>query len=560
MNLARLLLSSAKGTVFLAVAAGFIGGACSVGLIALIQFTLAQEGNTAWLAWSFAGLCLTVLLARVISQALLIRLSQGAVFRLYSRLSREILSVPLRQFEQLGNHRLLAALTEDVPAIASALLGLPILCVNIAILLCCFLYLGWLSPLLLGGVLGFLALGVLSYQLPVWMALRHLHSARQEQDTLMKHFRSLTDGVKELQMHESRREEFLEQLLGRTAARLRDRNTAGMTLYALAGTWGQLLFFICIGLLLFGLHSWDHFARAVVSGYVLTILYTIAPLETIMAWLPVMGRARVALRSVEDLSLSLKNRMDENTSRPNSASKEVIFEELELVGVTYAYHGTKEDGFMLGPLDLTLHRGELVFVIGGNGSGKTTLAKLIVGLYAPATGEIRLNGQVVPEEGRAKYRQMFSVVFADVHLFEQLLGMESAELDARARDYLKQLELGHKVQVQGGTFSTTELSQGQRKRLALLTAYLEDRQVYVFDEWAADQDPRFKEVFYTRLLPELKARGKAVLVISHDERYFHVADRVVKFDYGTLAEMRPAHDTLYEQQSLASDPATSAPG
>ncbi|MCB1035646.1 MAG: cyclic peptide export ABC transporter, partial [Acidobacteria bacterium] len=74
----------------------------------------------------------------------------------------------------------------------------------------------------------------------------------------------------------------------------------------------------------------------------------------------------------------------------------------------------------------------------------------------------------------------------------------------------------------------------QRKRLALVTALLEDRPVYLFDEWAADQDPEFKEVFYHQLLPELKARGKTAIVISHDDRYYDVADRVVKLDTGRV--------------------------
>jgi putative ATP-binding cassette transporter len=181
-------------------------------------------------------------------------------------------------------------------------------------------------------------------------------------------------------------------------------------------------------------------------------------------------------------------------------------------------------------------------VAGGNGSGKTTLAKLLVGLYAPAAGEVRLNGRPVGD--REQYRQLFSAVFVNGHLFDRLLGVEAAGLEDEARDYLSRLELGHKVRVEEGKFSTTDLSQGQRKRLALLTAYLEDRPVYVFDEWAADQDPRFKEVFYTRLLPDLKARGKAVLVISHDERYFHVADRIVRLDYGKLHETRSEHDCV----------------
>jgi putative ATP-binding cassette transporter len=126
------------------------------------------------------------------------------------------------------------------------------------------------------------------------------------------------------------------------------------------------------------------------------------------------------------------------------------------------------------------------------------------------------------------------VVFSDFFLFDSLLGLEVPEGDARPEEYLERLLLHHKVKIEGGTLSTLDLSQGQRKRLALLTAYLEDRPIYLFDEWAADQDPEFKEVFYRHLLPDLKARGKTVVVISHDDRYYDAGDRLVRLDSGGL--------------------------
>jgi putative ATP-binding cassette transporter len=215
---------------------------------------------------------------------------------------------------------------------------------------------------------------------------------------------------------------------------------------------------------------------------------------------------------------------------------------LDLVGVTHRYRReNEEESFLLGPVDLSFEPGELVFLVGGNGSGKTTLAKLLVGLYTPESGTICLNGRPVCDADREHYRQHFAAVFGDFYLFERLVGLGRPDLDAQAADYLRHLRLDHKVTVRDGTFSTTDLSQGQRKRLALLTAYLEDRPVYLFDEWAADQDPLFKKLFYTQLLPELKARGKAVLVISHDERYFGGADRLVRLDYGKLVAEAPAH-------------------
>jgi putative ATP-binding cassette transporter len=205
------------------------------------------------------------------------------------------------------------------------------------------------------------------------------------------------------------------------------------------------------------------------------------------------------------------------------------------VGVTHAYHRElEESSFTLGPINLTFYPGELVFIVGGNGSGKSTLAKLITGLYRPETGEIRLDGKPIKDENQVWYRQHFSAVFSDFYLFERLIGLSNTDLNSLARHYLVQLQLDQKVQVKDGMLSTTALSQGQRKRLALLTAYLEDRPIYLFDEWASDQDPVFKEIFYTQLLPELKSRGKTVLVISHDDHYFHLAERIVKLDYGQV--------------------------
>jgi putative ATP-binding cassette transporter len=205
------------------------------------------------------------------------------------------------------------------------------------------------------------------------------------------------------------------------------------------------------------------------------------------------------------------------------------------MGVTHQYGGdTSDSRFVLGPVNLKFAPGEVVFVVGGNGSGKTTLAKLITGLYAPEKGGIIIDGEPITDVNRESYRQLFSVVFSDFYLFESLLGFQSPEGDERAREYLGRLNLDHKVKVTNGKLSTIDLSQGQRKRLALLTAYLEDRPIYLFDEWAADQDPSFKELFYLHLLPELRDKGKTVFVISHDDKYYHVGDRTIKLEYGKV--------------------------
>ncbi len=184
--------------------------------------------------------------------------------------------------------------------------------------------------------------------------------------------------------------------------------------------------------------------------------------------------------------------------------------------------------------------GQITFIVGGNGSGKSTLAKLLTGLYLPETGSVTLNGEKIGHDNIEWFRQNCSAIFTDFHLFEDYLGFDRPGLDDEVRRYLAELQLAHKVTVHDGRLSTVALSQGQRKRLALLTALLEDRPIYLFDEWAADQEPRFREVFYTEILPGLARRGKTVIVITHDDRYFHCADQIVKLDFGQIADAKIA--------------------
>jgi len=328
---------------------------------------------------------------------------------------------------------------------------------------------------------------------------------------------------------------FLSQNIQTSTANYQRHNVAAEMRFIVAQNWSHLLFFTLIGLILFVLPRIENLDSHAMTGYVVATLYLMGPLSGVLASLSVFGRANASLRKIGQLGLDLSSRVADECpiGRPEQPA---AFERLELVDITHSYHVEKEDSrFMLGPINLTFRPGELVFMVGGNGSGKSTLAKVITGLYTPASGEIRLDGRVVRNENRDDYRQRFSAVFADFFLFDNLLGLQSPNLDAQASEYLAQLQLDHKVKINDGVLSTTALSQGQRKRLALMTAYLEDRPFYLFDEWASDQDPVFKEVFYTQLLPDLKARNKAVLVITHDDHYFHLADRVIKLDYGQIA-------------------------
>jgi len=543
-NLLRFLLRNAPGLAMLTGLAALLSGACAAGLIALVNIALTRPGaSTQLILWSFIALGLGKLATNYGSQVLLARFSQAALANLRRELIEKILAVPLRHLEKIGAPRLMVALTDDVLTITYALLCIPAFVVNLAILLGGGVYLAWLSWKIALGLVGFIVFGAVGYRLFVAGGFRHLNDAREAEDRLFKHFRALTEGVKELKLHRDRRAQFVHTEVSAAMAKFQRHNVGAEIHFNVAQSWGHLLFFTLLGLILFALPAWQPVSPAVLTGYVITTLYLMGPLAGLLGSLSPFSRASVSLKKIDELGLSLASHVTEECPL-DQPEQTMAFEELQLRAVTHSYHNEKDDSrFLLGPMSLTFHPGEVVFLVGGNGSGKSTLGKIITGLYPPEEGEIRLNGRPITDKNRDDYRQLFSAVFADFYLFENLLGLRATNLDKRAQDFLAQLHLDHKVKVRDGRFSTIDLSQGQRKRLALLTAYLEERPFYFFDEWASDQDPQFKDLFYRELVPELKARGKTVVVITHDDKYFALADRVIKLDYGQLVSGRPSNET-----------------
>ncbi len=514
-----------------AAVAGVVSGAASAGLVACLNalFAGGAAGQPGLVA-ALVGLGLVALGATTASQLLFVHLAQAGAHGLRVELGRRIVAARYRELERAGAARLLSTLTDDVQSIAMALPGVPIACTSAASVVASLAYLGALSWRGLACTIAFLVAGVASYHAPSAAGMRALARARGEQTQLFGHFRALTEGAKELKMNAGRRARFAVRL-GESAARYRDQTRRGWGLYTAAASWGHFLFFAAAGgVAVFGPRL--GMGASEITGFGLVIFYLLRPIDAVMGWLPQFARASVALRHVEGLGLPPDPADPPAAAPPPLAS-------IELVDVVYRFRGEDDDeSFALGPLSLALRPGELVFVAGGNGSGKSTLAKVLVGLYPPEGGEIRLNGARVDERDADRYRQHFSAVFSDYFLFDDLVGLGAGDA-GDARERLAAMRLDGKVRVVDGRFSTTALSQGQRKRLALVAAYLEDRPAYLFDEWAADQDPVFRRVFYEEILPELKRRGKAVVVISHDDQYYAAADRLVRLERGRVVSDEP---------------------
>ncbi|MBO9642803.1 MAG: cyclic peptide export ABC transporter [Pseudacidovorax sp.] len=524
--------------IVLSAVAGVGAGGATVALLRTINEVLHQHGGLdGSLLAGFVMLCAAALLCRVVSDMAGNHVGQHLVAQVRKSLAQKILAAPIDALERYRTHRLMPVLSQDVDMISDAAVVLSATLISVVVSLGCLAYLAWLSLPLFCVLAVALVIGTAVQTIAQTRAHAGFWTAREHEDRLHKAYRAISEGAKELRMHRERRARMFSEQIEGTVDRIRAVNSRAINTYVLSSAFSAALFFLLIGLIL-GWAALRSTPPEVLSGFVLVLLFLKGPIDQIANTLPNVGRARVAFQRIADLSARFATPEPHlHLGTRTEARAGELAQGIELRGVRYAFAAA--DGaelFALGPIDLVLRRGEMVFVVGVNGSGKTTLVKLLLGLYAPQQGELLRDGVAVRPESRDDYRQLFTTVFADFHLFEELAGERGNA--AAAQPYLRRLEIDHKVSVKDGAFSTLDLSTGQRKRLALVQAYLEGRPVLVFDEWAADQDPTFRHLFYTELLPELRAKGHLLIVISHDDRYFHQADRVITMRAGQIIQQR----------------------
>lgn len=543
------LIQQSRKLLIAAALASVTSGVCSVLLLTQINaaLTATSSAERVVLAWRFAAFAVAAMLSQMVASVLFERLNQRAHADLRRFISARVIAADFRRLEEIGGPKVQSALSEHSTQVAEFFVSFPTILVNAIIVSGCLTYMAWLSWQVFLAAVVVIGLGSLGYHLAHLRAIRHLDVASKEQDRLFDHFRSLVEGAKELRLHAAKRLRFSEDVLGGSIETVRRERAFGMSVFLVSSAWGNFLIYGFIGLVLFILVGDVPERGRIVTGFALVFVYMVAPLENLLLALPRANLARVSGARIDEITQQLEHTESDAVSEPMPRLESLM---LQGIGHRY-YHEGVDDLFTLGPVDLAFSPGQITYLVGGNGSGKTSLAKLLVGLYRPEQGAILINGEPVGDANRDCYRQTFSAIFSDFHLFEHMLDAASAELDAQGNALLEKLHLQHKVQVRDGAFTTRALSQGQRKRLALVVAYLEDRPFLVFDEWAADQDPVFKEVFYRELLPELKSKGKAVLVISHDDRYFHLADRLIRMENGQVIAIE-AHETHADRTSQKS--------
>ncbi|MFB9328394.1 cyclic peptide export ABC transporter [Paenibacillus aurantiacus] len=520
--------------LFMLTLLSIVSGLGNAVIIFTVNETLARDQEVfqdGLLLYFLLGMGLYIVGQRLV-RLRLVRIANRMVYQKRTELLDKLLHTSYQNVEKLEEGAIEAALNNDTETISDVSNIIITGATSLVTLICCFVYMGIISfPGMLVAV-AVIAFAAGMHFLMGSKANQLLEQTRDIQNRFFKFIHDLRTGFKELSLSRAKRGDFQADMQS-SIGTYRDKRIESDLRFANVNVVGELLFTFVVGTVafLFPLLFKDLQVGAW-RNYVFVLLYMTGPVHGILGTIPNLFRVRVSWNRLNQLSSQL-DAVQVDPLRPESRIAASGGVKVEMRSAAYHYANKEGEQFAVGPISYTFRSGEIVFITGGNGSGKSTLAKMLTGLYAPDQGEILVDGQAVSPQQLA---QRFCAIFADFHLFGKLYGIPLDGKEKEIEAFLKLLHLEDKVQVQGGAFTTVKLSTGQRKRLALMQSYLEDRPIYLFDEWAADQDPEYRAFFYEHLLPELKAKGKCVIAITHDDRFFHLADRVIKMDMGQIAE------------------------
>ncbi|MDZ5637347.1 MULTISPECIES: cyclic peptide export ABC transporter [unclassified Janthinobacterium] len=495
------------------------------------QVSSTSASNSAWLFRYLLGVG-GLFIVSLVASALLVRVSTSAIADIRTHLLKGILATEYRDIETKGKGALLGVLTDDIDNLANGFSDAPQFMMHSVTIIACFSYLAWLSPYAFACFLVTVVLGGALTMFILQRGNRQYENYRALKDGYYVHLHAMFDGAKELATNMARRRHFMQEELLPSVGLLKRSQIKWDLYWHLGQSWTSVLLFLALGIALAAIEFSQPAVQGLAVSFFVTITFVSGSIDFVVNIISTMSKAMVSARVVSRLQLTLPDA----TVPAQVLNSHADWREINFESVCYTSSHGEDAAFEMGPISLTVHRGEVLFLVGGNGSGKSTFAKIMNGLYQRNSGDIRVDGKLIELNTPPSYRSLFSTIYSDYYLFGSVLDNKGAPVaDELANKKIAELSLTGKVKAEGGRWSSTALSQGQRKRLALLQCWLDDASVCVLDEWAADQDPGYRAHFYEVLLPVMREQGKTLIVISHDERYFHHADRVCKFDSGVLS-------------------------
>ncbi len=514
----------------------FLSGVVN-GLIVAIILGAASTATNAPRNFQFLAMFALALAALMLAKRYSLnhttRLTEQIVERLRMRLADKIRRSELLYFEKIGQTQFMTILTKETQMISNTASMTINAAASAVMLIVSFLFIAYLSLPAFFLLLGAVALAVLAYRASLSQMNAQLHETVRVENEFFELLNHMLAGFKEVKIDARKNLDLFGNYLWPASGKVRDLKTRTNEQFVTKTLISHTAFYALLATTIFLLPRIVACDQAVIIKITAVMLFIFGPLAEVVGVIPYIARGSVSIETIERMEAGL----DEEVGRHppvdlRQPPPALSFRELALEDLCFSY--PKADGtpgFTVGPLSTTIAAGEILFIMGGNGSGKSTLLRLLTGLYLPQSGRLAVDGEPLRQSGLHRYRNMFSAIFSDFHLFDRLYGLQGVDTDLMDR-LLADFELSDKTRFVDGRFDNLDLSTGQRKRLALVIALLEKKDVLVFDEWAADQDPVFRRHFYEEILPDLKNQGKTVVAATHDDRYFHVADRVLKMEWG----------------------------
>jgi putative pyoverdin transport system ATP-binding/permease protein len=472
-------------------------------------------------------------------------LSQGFILRRMTLVSEEIIEKvrlrivdkirdsDLRSMEDIGRaspynaistHA--ATVAQAASAIFSAFTPLLFLCLAFSIIL----YVSRIAFLIVVSAVALLITFLWVNQRKVGA---HKVKAASRDNEFLRGFGNLVDGFKELKMNSAKVHEFLFDYLEPLTIEAKNSRIEGELFVDRSIVWVTCSMFIVLVALIFFLPLLSPAEVPKLVRLTIFVVFMFGPLNWVSGVYPLFSEAAASIREIRRVEQQLDSIYERGLADPVITAAPVLsFNTLRCTDLAFSYRDERgRPSFSLESFDFELSTGELVFITGGNGSGKSTFLKVLAGLYPPASGTIAANGVLVGRDNRQSYRNLFSAIFSDFHLFDRVYGIK--ELDqTQVQRLLEMTDLADKTSIVDHQITSLNLSSGQRKRLALVLSILEDKPILLLDEWAAEQDPSFRRKFYQEILPWLKQQQKTVVAVTHDDDHYDVADRLLKMRFG----------------------------
>ncbi len=515
---------------------GALVGLTSALLIALVNYAarmIAEDDLPASIFFIFVPLLVCYLVLIRLNNKENISNTELLIYRFRMRVMSLILKTDVSTLDTIGRAQILTALSRDAQTICSGVTMLVPIAQSVSMLIFAVAYLFIISiPAALITLIFALVVSTIATRA---MKTKHaiLMRAWTEEGLVTVHLAEMLSGFKEIKLNSSRATEISADLiaLSRKVTHLKTQSTIGLSnIYSAV----QILIYVLIGVIIFVVPVISQNFSSQVVSVSTTVLFIAGSLTGMIQTLPYLSQADTAADEI--IQFMDKLEIINNQDFKNHEYPIEHLHSIRLENITLHYPAiAPASSFVIGPISYEFKAGEVYFIRGGNGSGKTSLIKMLSGLSPSDGGRIYVNDQEVVASDSQSYRDLFSAIFGDFHLFQKLYGIENQD-ETEINYWLEKLEILDKVQYTDGRFTTLNLSTGQKKRIALLVSILEKRPVIILDEWASDQDPEFRRFFYEIIIPELRAMKKMVIAITHDDNYFDSADHLLLVDQGRLYE------------------------